>query len=763
MKRFLVAALCGGLIFAQVFADETFVVSDIRVDGLERIAPGTVFNYLPIKVGDTVTERSTREAIRALFKTGFFKDVRLERQGTVLIAHVIERPSIASVKVNGANEISEDDIKKSLKEFGLSEGRILNATILDQVTQDLRQQYFSRGFYSMQVKATTKDLSRNRVDVVIDVGEGEPARIRAISIVGNHVFDEDDLLDLFTIGPRAWWAFLSKRDQYAKQALAGDLERLRSYYQDRGYLEFNIDSAQVTITPDKEHIYITVNITEGKKFYISKVGLAGKFVVPEQELQKLITIKSGEVFSRKEISEITKSMTDRLANDGYAFANVNAVPDIDKDKAQVAFTFFVDPGKRVYIRRVNFAGNVGTQDEVLRREMRQLESSIFSSEQIQQSRKRLNRLGYFEDVNVETPAVPGSPDQVDVNVKVKERPTGNVQFGLGYSSSDGILVNASVTERNLFGTGKELGVSINRSASLFGANIRFVNPYFTPDGVSQGYTIYSRKVDAAEANTAAYNTNTVGTGVFWGVPLSEERRLSLGVNVEQLQIDTNENSAQAAQDFVSENGEKNIIFKGNIGWSYDSLNNAILPTEGSLHSIGFQTTLPGSEINFYKVNLTSTKYWELTRTVSYRLKGEFGYGDGFGNNQSLPFFENFYAGGPTSVRGYSSRSLGPRDPVTNDPEGGNRRLVVNSELYFPMAGTDEASRKSMRLSWFIDGGWVWGEGQTMDLGELRYSTGLAFNWFSPVGPLAFSLGFPLNDKKGDDLERFQFTLGVPFR
>jgi len=763
MKHFLAALFVGALTLAQVHADETFVVSDIRVDGLERIAPGTVFNYLPIKVGDTVTERSTREAIRALFKTGFFKDVRLERLGTVLVAHVVERPSIATIKINGTNEISEDDIKKSLKEFGLAEGRILNATLLDQVTQDLRQQYFSRGFYAMQVKASVKDLPRNRVDVTIDVGEGEPARIRVISIVGNHVFDEDDLLDLFTIGPKPWWAFLSKRDQYAKQALAGDLERLRSYYQDRGYLEFSIDSAQVTITPDKEHIYITVNITEGMKFHIKQFSLAGKFVVPEAELRSLITIKPGQVFSRKEITEITKKITDRLANDGYAFANVNAVPDIDKEKAEVSFTFFVDPGKRVYVRRVNFAGNIGTQDDVLRREMRQLEGAWYSAEKIQQSRKRLNRLGYFEDVNIETPAVPGSPDQVDMNVKVKERPTGNVQFGLGYSSSDGALINASVTERNLFGTGKELGANVSRSASVFGASIRFVDPYFTPDGISQGYTIFSREVDAAEANTAAYNTKSIGAGMFWGIPLAEERRLSLGVDVEKLRIDTNTNSAQEAQDFVAENGEENIIFKGTIGWTLDSLNSAIMPTDGGLSSISFESTLPGSQVDYYRTTYTGAKYWEWTPSVSFRVKGELGYGDGFGDTESLPFFRNFYAGGPTSVRGYTSRSLGPRDPISGDPVGGNKRIVLNSELYFPMPGTDEASRKSMRLSWFIDGGWVYGEGQSIDLGELRYSTGLAFNWFSPVGPLMFSLGFPLNDKKGDDIEKFQFTLGVPFR
>ena len=763
MKHFLAALFVGALTLAQVHADETFVVSDIRVDGLERIAPGTVFNYLPIKVGDTVTERSTREAIRALFKTGFFKDVRLEQLGTVLVAHVVERPSIATIKINGTNEISEDDIKKSLKEFGLAEGRILNATLLDQVTQDLRQQYFSRGFYAMQVKASVKDLPRNRVDVTIDVGEGEPARIRVISIVGNHVFDEDDLLDLFTIGPKPWWAFLSKRDQYAKQALAGDLERLRSYYQDRGYLEFNIDSAQVTITPDKEHIYITVNITEGMKFHIKQFSLAGKFVVPEAELRSLITIKPGQVFSRKEITEITKKITDRLANDGYAFANVNAVPDIDKEKAEVSFTFFVDPGKRVYVRRVNFAGNIGTQDDVLRREMRQLEGAWYSAEKIQQSRKRLNRLGYFEDVNIETPAVPGSPDQVDMNVKVKERPTGNVQFGLGYSSSDGALINASVTERNLFGTGKELGVNVSRSASVFGASIRFVDPYFTPDGISQGYTIFSREVDAAEANTAAYNTKSIGAGMFWGIPLAEERRLSLGVDVEKLRIDTNTNSAQEAQDFVAENGEENIIFKGTVGWVLDSLNSAIMPTDGGLSSISFESTLPGSQVDYYRTTYTGAKYWEWTPSVSFRVKSELGYGDGFGNTKSLPFFRNFYAGGPTSVRGYTSRSLGPRDPISGDPIGGNKRIVLNSELYFPMPGTDEASRKSMRLSWFIDGGWVYGEGQSIDLGELRYSTGLAFNWFSPVGPLMFSLGFPLNDKKGDDIEKFQFTLGVPFR
>jgi outer membrane protein insertion porin family len=757
-------ALCP---FGQLHALESFVVRDIRVEGLQRISAGTVFNYLPVKVGDTVTEQGAQEAIRALHKTGFFRDVRLERQGEVLIVSVVERPSIGSVRIVGTKEISEDDLKKGLKELGLAEGRVYNRSLLDRVEQDLRQQYFSRGYYAVLIKATATPVERNRVAITIDVSEGNPARIRQVKIVGDSVFDEDDLLDEFTQGPAPWWAwfsFLSSRDQYSKQKLAGDIERLRNYYQDRGYLEFAIESTQVTITPDKERLYITLNIREGKKYSIRDFKLAGTFVVPEEELKGLVTIKPGQVFSRKQVTETTKKITERLTNAGYAFANVNAIPEIDREKSQVFFTFYIDPGKRTYVRRINFSGNVSTRDYVMRREMRQLEGSWYAADKIQRSKIRLQRLGYFEDVNIATPAVPGTQDQVDMNVTVKERSTGNILFGVGYSDADGILLNASVNQNNLFGTGNELSAAIDTSKSTRNLNIRHTNPYLTQSGISQSFSLYSTKFDAANAGTAAYNSTTQGVGLVYGVPLSEDNRVFLGFDIERVKISTTTTSSQISQDFVAQYGDDNFIYKGTLGWTKDTLDSRIFPTSGLILSLSGEAAIPRSDLQYYKGTAAATGYLPLTEDFTFRAKAEMGYGAGYGDTTELPFYKNFYAGGSTTVRGYKSRSLGPRDSKEPfDPIGGDRRVLANMELLFPLPGATQQDAKSMRLSWFVDGGQVYGPGQTLDLGELRYSTGLAFNWLSPVGPLAFSYAFPLNEKPGDQVERFQFTLGVPLR
>jgi outer membrane protein insertion porin family len=757
----IIAALVIAVLPAAGFAFDTFVVKDIRVEGLQRIAAGTVFNYLPVKVGDTLTEDGAQDAVKALYKTGFFKDVRLERQGQVLIVSVVERPSIASFRITGTHEFPEADLKKNLKETGLSEGHIFNRSLLDRVEQELRTQYFSRGFYAVNIKPTVTPLERNRVDLDIAVIEGPPARIREIVIVGNQAFPTDDLLDLFTLGPAPWWALFSSRDQYSKQKLAGDLERLRNFYQDKGFLEFNIESTQVQITPDKEDIYITVNVSEGEQYTVTDYKLAGKFPVPESELRALITLKAGTVFSRKQVTESSKKISDRLADDGYAFANVNAVPDVNKDARTVSFTFFVDPGKRTYVRRVNFSGNVATHDDVLRREFRQLEGTWYSAAKIRRSRERLQRLGFFEDVNVETPAVPGTSDQVDINVTVKERSTGSLTLGVGYSDS-GALINASVTESNLFGTGKELSFRIDNSQAAQNYSVRYVNPYYTRDGVSRGFSVYSSTLDTSQLNTAAYNTKTIGAGVFWGIPLSEYHRLNVGLDYESIAIDTRANSPQTAKDFVAMEGSPVKSGKISLGWSSDSLDSALFPTRGTLQRISTEVSIPHSDIEYYRLNYTLGAYWALTDKTSFKARTDLGYGDGYGDTDMLPFFKNFFAGGSSSVRGYRASTLGPRDPSVDQPIGGNRRVLANMELLFPVPGATQDA-KSMRLSVFVDGGMVYGSDEKVDLGQLRYSAGLAFNWFSPVGPLSFSYAVPLNDKPGDQIERFQFTLGVPFR
>ena len=681
----------------------------------------------------------------------------------MLIVKVVERPSIAGVKIVGTKEMSEADLKKGLKEVGLAEGRVFNKSLLDRVEQELRQQYFARGYYAVVIQLTVTPLERNRVDINIDVAEGKVARIHEIIIVGNRLYSDKQLRKLFTLGPRPWYAPFSSRDKYSKQKLAGDLERLRNHYQDQGFLEFNIDSTQVSITPDKEKIYVTVNITEGKKYTVTGFKLAGTFVVPERELSDLVTVKSGGIFSRKEVTESTKKISDRLANDGYAFANVNAIPEVDKEQSRVSFTFFVDPGRRIYVRRINFSGNVATRDEVLRREMRQLEGGWYNADKIQRSRVRLQRLGFFDDVNVETPTVAGVADQVDVNVAVKERPTGNLLLGVGYSDTDGLLLNASITQSNLFGTGKELGVSFDNSSSASNFNIRYVNPYYTKDGVSRGFNVFSSTIDAGAADTAAYTADSQRVGVFFGIPLSEDNKIDVGGDVEKIDLHTNANSARIAQDFVAVHGASNTVLKTTLGWSHDSLDSLLLPTSGSLQRLSAEISVPGTDIEYYKLTYLAGRYWPLSESFSFKVKTELSYGNGYSDTDTLPFYKNFFAGGSSTVRGYSSRSLGPRDvSPPNDPIGGNRRVLGNMELLFPLPGTSR-DNKSMRLSFFADGGMVYGPGEPLDLGQLRYSGGLAFNWYSPVGPLSFSYAIPLNDKPGDRTESFQFTLGVPLR
>lgn len=763
MKRILAVLFLAVSCVFPANAAESFVIRDIRVEGLQRISAGTVFNYLPVKVGDTVTERDTQEALRALFKTGFFRDARLERQGDVLIVSVAERPSIADIRITGTDEFSEEDLKKALKEIGLAEGRVFNRSLMDRVEQEMRQQYFARGFYAVTIKPTVTPLERNRVGIRFDVIEGKPARIREINLIGNQSFPDKKLLDLFALGPAPWYAFFTSADQYSRQKLSADLEALRNFYQDQGYLGFNIDSTQVSITPDKENIYITINIAEGKKYTFTGFKLAGTFVVPEKELEKLVTVKPGSTFSRKGVTESTKAIIDRLANDGYAFANVNAAPDIDKEKSEVFFTFFVDPGRRVYVRRVGFSGNIATRDEVLRREMRQLEGGWYAADKIQRSRVRLQRLGFFDDVNVETPAVPDSPDQVDVNVAVKERHTGNLLVGVGYSNADGVLLNASITQSNLFGTGKELSFSIDNSRSTTNFNVRYLNPYHTPDGISRGFSLFNSKVDASRANTAAYDVQTTGAGVFYGIPLTELTSINLGMDVEQITIKTGSDTAQVAQDFVSRHGNTNNLLVGNVGWASDSLDSTLLPTSGVIQRVNGEVGVPGSDLEYYKINYLLGRYWPVGTRSSLRLKGEIGYGEGFGSTNELPFFKNYFAGGSNTIRGFKSRSLGPRDArYPDDPIGGNKRVLANAELFFPVPGSSR-DNKAMRMSWFVDSGMVWGESQKIELAELRYSTGLSFNWFSPVGPLSFSYGIPLRKKTEDKTEGFQFTLGVPFR
>lgn len=772
MKK-IVAVLLASLVPASlVHAIESFFVKDIRVEGLQRIAPGTVFNYLPIKVGDTLTEVSAREAIQSLFKTGFFQDVRLERTDNVLIVQVVERPSIDSIKISGTKEIDDKTLLQSLKEVGLSEGRVFNNSLLDKTEQELKRQYFSRGRYAVNVKTTVTPLERNRVAIRIDVKEGEVAKIRGINIVGNHVFKDPVLRKTFTLNTPTLFSFFTKKDQYSKQQLAADLEGLRNFYQNQGYLDFVIDSTQVSITPDKQDIYVTVNITEGRKYKVTEVKLGGKLIIPEPELIKLISVKPGDVFSRQEITDSSKRISERLGNDGYAFANVNAIPEIHREQGTVSFTFFIDPGQRVYVRRVNFAGNLATNDDVLRREMRQLEGAWFSTTKVQRSRARLQRLGFFEEVNIETPPVPGSPDQVDINVSVKERMVNNFMFGVGYSDADGPLVNASINFKNFLGTGKEVVLNGDNSDVNRHINLAYINPYYTEDGISRSFNLYSTRTNAEAANTAAYTSNTDGVGVGYGIPVSEDHSINYGLAYERIELQVSPTlGSQVAKDFIAQYGDTNSVIKTTLGWARDTLDNPLFPNSGTQQRVSLEASVPGNDLEYYRLSYSASAYFPLSKSITYKIKGSMDYGDGYGDTLELPFYKNFYAGGSGSVRGYEARSLGPQDencppttPILCDPNlpiGGNKRFLANTELLFPFPGA--ADNKSMRLSAFVDAGMVYGPKENVDLKKLRYSAGIAFNWFSPIGPLSISYAFPLNEKPDDQLESLQFTLGQAFR
>ncbi|HUK04378.1 MAG TPA: outer membrane protein assembly factor BamA, partial [Burkholderiales bacterium] len=583
--RFLAAVACAllavaGGAFAQGF--KPFVVKDIRVEGLQRTEAGTVFSYLPVKVGETMTEEKAQQALRALFATGFFRDVRLEAENDVLVVLVDERPAVAQIDLVGIKEFQTDAMKRILRDAGLSEGRTFDRAVLEFAVQELKKQYLSRGRYAADVQTTVTPLERNRVSVRISVNEGEVAKIRSINIVGSQVFDEKVLLEQFGLRTPGWLTWYTKADQYSKQKLSGDLEALRSFYQDRGYVDFAIESTQVSITPDKRDIYITVNVTEGEKYTVSDVKLDGQMMLTREELQKLVKVKAGEVFSRQRINESTKAIADRLGNEGYAFANASAIPQIDRVARKVALTFVVDPGRRVYVRRINVAGNTKTRDEVIRREMRQLEGAYYDNSKIQLSKTRIDKTQYFKDVNVETAPVAENPDQVDVNFTVEEKPTGAILFGAGYSSVDKFVVSGSVSQANVFGSGKFLSLQANTGKVNRNIGISYLNPYATVDGVGAGFDVYNRRIDASSLVTGAYVTNTYGAGVKLSYPISETDSVSFNLGAENVDLTTFDNSPVTYQTFVSQFGNKYTYGFGILGAGRDRRDSAIQPTRGSL-------------------------------------------------------------------------------------------------------------------------------------------------------------------------------------
>ena len=755
MKKRLLLMILSSLVSLSALAFEPFQVKDIRVEGIQRTEAGTVFSYLPVKVGDTVDEERATAAVKALYATGFFKDVRLEQDGDVLVVVVEERPAIAQISIAGSKDIDAKQLKEGLKQIGLAESRIFDRALLDRAEQELKGQYIGRGKYGVIITTTVTPLERNRVAINFDISEGQVAKIRQINIVGNSVFKDDDLRDEFVLRTPGWLTWYSKNDQYSKPKLQGDLEALRTFYLNQGYLEFTIDSTQVSITPDKRDIFITVNVTEGRKFTVTDVKLAGELIAPEAELRKLIRLKKGEVFSRERLSETTKLISDRLGNEGYAFASINPVPEIDREKSEVAFTLYIDPGRRVYVRRIGISGNTNTRDEVIRREMRQLESGWYSTEKLNRSKQRIDKLGFFSDVQIDTPGVPGTSDQVDVEVKVNERATGNLTFGVGYSTAEDVILSAGVSQNNIFGTGNALSFQVNTGSVNKVYSLSYTNPYFTDDGVSRGFDIYKRDVDASSLSVGSYNTSTMGGGMRFGVPVTEYDTINYGLAYERTEIGLLQDTPQRYVDFVEEFGEETDTTLATAGWARDKRDSVIYPTAGTFQRVTADVGLPGADLTYYRTNIQHQWYYPLTREYTLYFNGQIGYADGY-DGKPLPFYKVFYLGGVNSVRGYETASIGPKDS-NGDSLGGSHLLLVNLEFLFPFPGLGKD--RSVRLGWFVDAGLV---AETYDFNEMRYSTGLAFSWYSPVGPLKLSIGKALNSQPDDRLESIQFTLGTTF-
>lgn len=759
MKVLTLLILFSWLWTSGVWAWESFVVEDIQVRGLERVAEGTVFNYFPIKPGDRVDERVLAEAVRALFKTGFFKDVRLYREGKVLIVEVAERPAIAAIEIQGNKDIKTEDLLKALKNVGLAEGQVFNRRVLEKVESELRRQYFSRGKYGVEVKTEVTPITGNRTAILIKIAEGKVAKIKQINIVGNRAFDDETLLGVFESGTTGWLSFYTKNDQYSKQKLTADLERLKSFYMDRGYIRFEIESTQVAITPDKRDIYITINVKEGDVYRLEEVKLTGKLIVSPEELIPLIQLGPGEVFSGKRATESMNAISTRLGDEGYIFANVNMVPEIDDEKKTVKLGFFVDPGKQVYVRRINLKGNSRTQDQVIRRELRQMEAALAATSKIEQSKSRLERLGYFKEVNVETPTVPGTLDQIDVNYAVTERPSGNLSAGIGFSQVQGLIFNASVSQTNFLGTGKQVSFEFNNSQVFTVYRVAYYNPYFTLDGIGAGFDVSYRSTDAAAANITSYTTNTLAAGLNGGIPIGEFDRLSANLDFNQTTLKTTGRTAKEIFDFIDKFGKDYSVVTASLGWIRDNRDRAVFPTRGGRQSVSLLGSVPFGELKYYKVQYQGQYFFPWTKDLVFALRGNAAYGDGYGSTDTLPFFENFFAGGVQSVRGFRQNTLGPRDS-RNNPFGGAVKLVGGADLFFPVPFLDEELKSAFRLGAFFDAGNVFKN--RPQLGDLRYSAGISAQWLSPFGPLEVSLAKALNAKSQDDEQVFQFSFGAGF-
>lgn len=759
-KRALAA--CASLLFIPAsWALEPFTVREIRAEGLQRLDEGTILTYLPLTTGDELNDITSRQAIRALYASGLFQDVQLLRDGNALVIRVEERPQIVKFEIEGNEKIGGDELKKSLADLGLANGETYKRALLDQVEQELRRQYYANGYYDVGIDTTVTDLANNRVDIKIKVTEGKVTKIKDINILGATAFPVQELKDQLQLKPTTWVPF-QKSDRYSKQSLGGDLETLQSYYQDRGYLKFNVSSVQVALSPEKKDIFITVNIEEGEKYSVKDRRFSGETILNEEFLFRLLSTKPGDTFSRKEATESANRIEAALSDVGYAFAKVTPLPEVDEEKKQVSLNYLIEPGKRAYVRRINFSGHGDTNDETLRREMRQLEASPFSKSSVERSRVRLTRLPFIEEAEVDTKPVPGSDDLVDVNFKIKERAPGSVQFGVGYSGAQGFLVNASLTHTNFLGTGNRVEVSINNSQYSRQLNFSWTNPYFTEDGVSQTISTYYRKAESVIRYSSGFNSNTLGADLTYGIPLSEFVALRVGGGVAQTAIETfPAYSADEVLRFVRENGSDFTDYSLRTGITRDTRNRTFFASRGALNRFNIDVTVPGSGVEFFNLFYQHQQYIPLFYKFFVEFDGTVGYVDTYGDSSTVPPYENYFAGGPRTVRGYKDGTLGPRDTPFNNPYGGKLRTTAQTELIIPTPLDSDG--KSSRVSLFYDVGNIFAEPGQFEINELRQSVGLAVSYFTPfLGLLQLSYSFPLNAKPQDKVDRFQITFGSGF-
>ena len=769
MRSYLLIGALALLVSAVSVRADSFTVQQIEVIGARKISVGTVFNYLPVNSGEVFDDARSPEIIRELYSTGFFETIELLREGNTLVVKVKERPSIAEVNIEGNEEIDDEVLDQALDQIGMSPGRIFNELQLSKLELELQQLYYSLGKYAVKLKAESRVLDEDRIAIDIDISEGEPALIRSINITGNDAFEEDELLDLFQLetSDSGWFA----SDQYSSTKLAGDLENLRSHYQDEGYIQFNVESKQVSISPDRRDINISVNLNEGEQFTLSEIDLAGELVVDKAELMALVLFREGEVFSRKKVTRTVSLIQQRLGEEGYAFAEVRALPDLNESDHTVSLKLLVNPGKKILVRFIKFSGNEKTQDIVLRREMRIMEGELYRTSKINRSKTRLQRLNYLGSVDLKTVRVAGHDDMVDLEIAVTERFSGNFTIGLGFSQVQGAILNVGLTHDNIFGSGKSIGITFDNSAASERYSISYNNPFYTLDGVSRGFNLSIAKTDASENNISNYLIDRLSLSMNYGIPLSEFNRLRFEFGAVQNELTFSSGTADEVFDFViansdefDENTDTSTIDNtdyasafGSVSFSKDTRNRRIFADKGHLNSISMQVF--AGDLDFYKLRYRHESAFPVTEQVIYNFESRIAYGESFDKTSDLPFFEKFTAGGVRSVRGYDRNSLGPLDS-NNDPLGGNLRFIMINEVLFPIESL--GSSETFRLALYWDTGSVFEDPDSFEADELRQSVGLSAKWFSVIGPIEFSYAFPINDEPGDDIRNFQFALGASF-